>query len=107
MIWYDDQKQQGPWLEFETTFEKQYISNIMDVLKRQELLHLDLNSMSVLEYDQQFLSFFTFTSHLHLPVEVLTKMFEDRLYSWIRGRVVVQHLEMLMDVVEAILITKG
>lgn len=105
VIWTDDQKQHCTWYDFEYIFDRQYISDIINDLKRQIVQNLEQGGMTVSEYEIQFLSLSTFIFHLYLSDEVLVKMFKDRLYPQIRGLVAVHCLKMLRDVVEAALIT--
>lgn len=70
----------------------------MKNLKRQELMNLEQSNMTVLEYEQWFISLSTFVSHLNLLDKGLAKMFENRLHPWIKGPVAMQHLRTLGDV---------
>lgn len=50
----------GTWSEFETVFDGQYVLDTMKDLKMEELLNLEERSMSMIEYEQRFLSLFYF-----------------------------------------------
>lgn len=82
MLWTKYQKIHGTWQEFEATFYKQYIIDMVCNLKKYELVNLEYGSMSIVDYEQRFVSFVV---DLHLLDSILAKIFEDKLSPCIRG----------------------
>lgn len=70
--------------DFETTFDRQYITDMMHDLKGQELMNLELGNMSVIEYEVRFVWIASFVVDLHLPNNIMAKIVEEHLTPHIR-----------------------
>lgn len=88
----------GIWVEFETTFDRKYITDTIYDLKRYELLNMEQGSMSATEYEQHFVLLATFVVDMHLLDNMLAKMFEECLSLRIRDKVSMQRLRKHKDV---------
>lgn len=95
----DEKKFTTIWVEFELTFDHQFLYEGVKAKRRAKFYSLKQGDLLVVDFERKFTSLSTFIPRVHISKEEETRVFEERLLLRYRDLVVVQMRHFFKEVV--------
>lgn len=76
--WDDENKFNATWVEFEAAFNRQFLFETMETMRRAQFYSLEQGDLFVVDFNQKFTTLLTFNPRTQLSEEEISRMFKER-----------------------------